>query len=83
MAFNIWDSTHMLLRARPFPRRLMPRVFVQFVMPGRPTSPLAIASKIVLDQTINAPLGTALFFAATKTMEMHPEQVPGTIQVGY
>jgi hypothetical protein len=50
-------------------------------MPGRPTSPLAIASKIVLDQTINAPLGTALFFAATKTMEMHPEQVRGTIQV--
>jgi hypothetical protein len=44
-------------------------------------SPSAIAAKIVLDQTINAPLGTALFFITTRTLEGHPQEITHDIQV--
>eukprot|EP00884_Botryococcus_braunii_P006680 jgi/Botrbrau1/16012/Bobra.0353s0010.2 len=52
----------------------------KLVMPKTPTSPSAIAAKIVLDQTINAPLGTALFFIATRTLEGHPQEITHDIQ---
>jgi len=44
-------------------------------------SPQAIVSKIALDQSIMMPVGTILFFAAAKLMDMQPQGVVPTIQV--
>ncbi|KAK9817788.1 hypothetical protein WJX72_002169 [[Myrmecia] bisecta] len=45
------------------------------VFPRAPTSPLAIASKIGIDQAFMAPLGTALFFAITSLMDARPTAI--------
>jgi hypothetical protein len=47
------------------------------VVPSAPTSPLAVALKVLLDQGLQTPLGMALFFAALKVFEGRPgEAVP-------
>jgi len=43
----------------------------------------AIVSKIALDQTIMTPIGTSLFFAAAKVMDMQPQAVVPTIKVQF
>jgi hypothetical protein len=45
-------------------------VFVlQYVFPADPTCPLAVFSKVALDQVCMAPLMTSMFFAAMAYME--------------
>ncbi len=44
-------------------------------------SPQAIVSKIALDQSFMTPIGTSLFFAAAKLMDMQPHAVVPTIKV--
>ncbi|GFH23205.1 40S ribosomal protein S17, partial [Haematococcus lacustris] len=44
------------------------------IMPGAPTSPLAVVCKLVLDQGLMAPLGTALFFMGMKVLEGQPHR---------
>lgn len=48
---------------------------------GALRSMAAIVSKICVDQSVMAPLGTAAFFAAMKTMEMQPEETWPTLKV--
>lgn len=43
----------------------------------------AVVSKIGIDQSIMAPLGTVAFFAAMKTMELKPSESLETIKVRY
>jgi hypothetical protein len=43
-------------------------------MPAAPTSPLAVAIKVALDQGLQTPFGTALFFAALKLLEGRPAE---------
>jgi hypothetical protein len=42
---------------------------LQYVMPADPTSPLAVFSKVALDQVCMAPLMTSIFFAAMTYLE--------------
>ncbi|KAK9904900.1 hypothetical protein WJX75_005127 [Coccomyxa subellipsoidea] len=44
------------------------------ILPLRPKSLGAVVSKIGIDQTIMAPLGTVAFFSAMKTMERKPRE---------
>ncbi|CAL8464552.1 g4087 [Coccomyxa elongata] len=44
------------------------------ILPLRPKSLAAVVSKIGIDQSIMAPLGTVAFFAAMKTMELKPSE---------
>jgi hypothetical protein len=41
----------------------------QYVLPSDPTSPLAVFSKVALDQVLMAPLMTSLFFGAMAVLE--------------
>jgi protein Mpv17 len=41
----------------------------QYVMPTDPTSPIAVFSKVALDQVLMAPCMTSLFFAAMAFLE--------------
>lgn len=41
----------------------------QYVMPADPTNPLAVFSKVALDQTLMAPCMTSLFFASMALLE--------------
>lgn len=43
------------------------------VMPLTPKSPLAVFSKVCIDQMLNSPLGTASFFTWTQAMQGRPE----------
>jgi hypothetical protein len=56
-----WHADHgpPCLPASP-PPRLMPRMEHQVVMPATPQAPLAVLLKIVSDQLVMAPIGTAL-----------------------
>lgn len=51
---------------------------MQAVMPKNPTHPVAVLSKVALDQLINSPLGTVCFFAWTQTLKGTPEQIGTT-----
>lgn len=42
-------------------------------MPASPKHPLAIFSKVAIDQTLNSPLGTMTFFAWTQTLRGQPQ----------
>lgn len=42
---------------------------LQYVFPADPTSPLAVFSKVALDQVCMAPLMTSIFFAAMAFLE--------------
>ncbi|GBG00263.1 40S ribosomal protein S17 [Raphidocelis subcapitata] len=44
------------------------------VLPSAPTSPAAVALKVALDQGLQTPLGTALFFATLKALEGRPAE---------
>lgn len=43
----------------------------------------AVVSKIGIDQTIMAPLGTVAFFSAMKTMERKPRESLQMVKVGF
>jgi hypothetical protein len=51
-------------------------VLEALVMPGSPTAPAAVASKVALDQLLQTPFGMALFFAVMKLLEGKPREVP-------
>jgi hypothetical protein len=51
-------------------------VLEALVMPGSPTAPAAVASKVALDQLLQTPFGMALFFATMKVLEGKPREVP-------
>lgn len=53
------------------------------VYPGNPTCTQAVFAKMLLDQLIMAPFGTALFFAGMKTMEGTPQLVVPTLKEKY
>lgn len=42
---------------------------LQYVLPADPTSPLAVFSKVALDQVCMAPLMTSIFFTAMTYLE--------------
>jgi len=44
------------------------------IVPGAPTSARAVAAKLLLDQGLMAPAGTALFFFGMKIMEGQPDK---------
>lgn len=44
-------------------------LLLQYVFPADPTSPLAVFSKVSLDQVCMAPLMTSIFFAAMTYLE--------------
>jgi hypothetical protein len=44
---------------------------------------MAVMTKVGVDQSVMAPLGTAAFFAAMKAMERRPEETLATLQVSY
>jgi hypothetical protein len=46
---------------------------LQVVMPLAPKSPVAVVSKVCIDQMLNSPLGTASFFIWTQAMQGRPE----------
>lgn len=48
------------------------------VMPKNPTHPVAVLSKVALDQIINSPLGTVCFFAWTQALKGTPDQIGNT-----
>lgn len=43
-------------------------------MPLTPKHPLAVFSKVCIDQIFNSPLGTCTFFAWTQAMKGQPQQ---------
>lgn len=47
----------------------------QAVMPHAPLAPVAVASKVALDQLVQTPLGMALFLGLMKLLEGRPGQV--------
>jgi protein Mpv17 len=57
---------------------------MQYVLPGDPTSPVAVLAKVALDQTVMAPVMTAAFFAAMALLDSSaaadaPNALPGRV----
>jgi protein Mpv17 len=50
-------------------------MLVQAVMPKNPTHPVAVLSKVALDQLINSPVGTACYFAWSQSLQGRPDQI--------
>lgn len=53
---------------------------MQTVMPYNPKHPLAVLTKLALDQVIMAPLGTFVFYVSVTTMAGTPEKIPSEIE---
>jgi len=51
-----------------------------WVLPATPTAPLAVATKVILDQGLQTPVGMALFFATLKLLEGKPREVVPEVQ---
>jgi protein Mpv17 len=47
---------------------------LQVVMPTMPGHPAAILGKVLVDQTLNSPLGTISFFMWSRAMKGQPER---------
>lgn len=45
---------------------------MQMVMPSTPGAPLAVLSKVFIDQTINSPIGTIAFFLWSRALKGEP-----------
>ena len=53
---------------------------MQYYFPERMTHPLVVVSKAIIDQAINAPVGTIMFYAFITAMESKYHLVAPVIQ---
>ena len=51
------------------------------IFPKRPTSRIAVVTKLLVDQLLFAPVSTVLLFAALEAMKGTPELIPAVITV--
>lgn len=55
-------------------------MMMQAIMPNHPKHPVAIFSKVALDQLINSPIGTCMFFAWNNALNGAPQNTIPDIQ---
>mmetsp|Transcript_25440 Transcript_25440/g.55236 ORF Transcript_25440/g.55236 Transcript_25440/m.55236 type:complete len:232 (+) Transcript_25440:122-817(+) len=75
LTYDVWRAARLCFWAAFFGTPLGHYWFLfldRSIMPAAPTSPLAVALKLLLDQLLMAPLGMSLFFLGIKCLEGRP-----------